>query len=573
MKIKNMKRNLKTAVLYLRVSTEEQANHGYSLEMQKKQCEEWVKAHGFTVVSTFIDAGKTGTNMNRKGIKDLLNYVKKNNVDIVLTWKLDRLSRSTLDFYAEIMSVLTKNNTTIATVVERIEDIHEISSVLVGVYLGQAEDEVKNTKRRTKDCMKSRAEKGYFLGKAPMGYKNETDKDGHGIIVPDTEIAHFIKRAFELRATGLYSYKNIGKELFKDGFKDKYGKPYPARKFEWMLSNPVYMGKVTWGKEIFDNGKHIPLVSPELFYRVQCLKSDNRRSKSSNELFTYSNYIKCAKCGCALVAEAKTGAHNSGTYIYYHCTNYKGQHEKQKNISQKLIDEAMQEALESFDISDKELKLVKKEVFNGVQELQQYEKTSLNSLKKQYDKLTDVISNGIKQKLSGELQIDNDTFNELHRKWQTEKDKLAIRISELSASSNDTMTRMNLLADFANRIPELYHKATPKEKRLIVATITDSIEYYDGILTIKLKPVFEHLRLIKAERMLSKNLYRTLETRTDSVKEDIVKNISTITQIEDYRTRKTLANIKKEPRIETQFVNGAPDGIRTHAYRNHNPRS
>ena len=150
---------------------------------------------------------------------------------------------------------------------------------------------------------------------------------------------------------------------------------------------------------------------------------------------------------------------------------------------------------------------------------------ALNAITKQYEKLTDVISNGIKQKLSGELQIDNHTFNEFHRKWQTEKDKLDVRISELSASSNGTMTRMNLLADFANRIPELYLKATPKEKRLIVATIIDSIEYYDGVLTVKLKPVFEHLRLIKAERMLSKNLCRTLEARTDRAKEDIVKNI------------------------------------------------
>ena len=179
-----------------------------------------------------------------------------------------------------------------------------------------------------------------------------------------------------------------------------------------------------------------------------------------------------------------------------------------------VIDKAIKEVLESFDISDKELKLVKKDVYKGVQELQQYEKQSLNSLKKQYEDLTDVISNGIKQKLSGALKIDNDTFNELQHKWQTEKDRLAIKISELSANSNDTMTRMNLLADFANRVPELYLKATPTEKRLIIATITDSIEYYDDVLTVKLKPMFEHLRLIKAERMLSENLYRTLETRS-----------------------------------------------------------
>ena len=421
--------------------------------------------------------------------------------------------------------------------------------------------------------MRSRAEQGYFLGKAPLGYLNAKDKDGHGIIIPDPDTAHYIKRAFELRATGIYSYKSLSKKMYEEGFMTKYGKPFPVRKFEWLLSNVAYIGKVQWGKEIFDNGKHEPLITHELFYRAQLMRGENRKSKSSNALFTYSNYIKCAKCGCSLVAEEKHGAHKSGTYIYYHCTNYKGQHERQKNISQKLIDEAMQEVLESFDISDKELKLVKKDVHKGIHELQQYEKQTLNSLKKQYEDLTEIISNGIKQKLSGELKVDNDTFNELQQKWQTEKDRLAIKISELSTNSNDTMTRMNILADFANHIPELYLKATPTEKRLIVATITDSIEYYDGKLTVKLKPIFEHLRLIKAERMLSENLYRTLETRSTKAKEGFCKTQDVINQIDDYRTRKTIINTKKEPHIETQFINGAGGGIRTHAYRNHNPRS
>ena len=123
-------------------------------------------------------------------------------------------------------------------------------------------------------------------------------------------------------------------------------------------------------------GKHEPIVTPELFYRAQLMRGEMRKSKSSNELFIYTNYIKCTKCGCAMVAESKMGAHKSGPYIYYHCTNYKGEHKRQKNISQKLIDEAMQEILESFDISDKELALVKKDVYKGLQELQKYEKNT-----------------------------------------------------------------------------------------------------------------------------------------------------------------------------------------------------
>lgn len=95
----------------------------------------------------------------------------------------------------------------------------------------------------------------------------------------------------------------------------------------------------------------------------------------------------------------------------------------------------------------------------------------------------------------------------------------------------------------------------------MLATITDSIEYYDGKLTVKFKPIFEHLRLIKAERMLSENLYRTLETRSTKAKEGFCKTQDIINQIVDYRTRKTIINTKKEPHIETQFINGASNRL------------
>jgi hypothetical protein len=74
--------------------------------------------------------------------------------------------------------------------------------------------------------------------------------------------------------------------------------------------------------------------------------------------------------------------------------------------------------------------------------------------------------------------------------------------------------------------------------------------------------MFEHLRLIKAEKMLSENLCRTLETRSQKAQEESAKNKDTITQIEDYRTRKTITNTKKELHIEAQFINGASDGKR-----------
>ena len=140
----------------------------------------------------------------------------------------------------------------------------------------------------------------------------------------------------------------------------------------------------------------------------------NRRPKG--DVKTYTGFIKCAKCGCAYTGLVKHGAHNSGTYTYYRCSNYNKVHTKERNISEHLIDEAMQEVLESFVISDEQLKRVKKSIFEAVSELQSYEHKSVKELQQQYDKLTDTIANAVKQKLTGELDIDDDTYNELMKK-------------------------------------------------------------------------------------------------------------------------------------------------------------
>lgn len=357
----------------------------------------------------------------------------------------------------------------------------------------------------------------------------------------------------------MFSLERTGKELAKYGFVNKYGKPYPKKRIEDILKNLVYVGKVTHGDDIFD-GIHEPIISSELFYRVQLMFNSTRKTRTHNEQFVYSNYIQCAKCNCHMIGILKHGAHNSGDYVYYHCSNYKKAHKKEKNIRQDLIDEAMQEVIESFDIPDSNLKNMKKQILDAVGDIQAYEHKSIDELNNQYKKITDIISNGVKQKISGKLEIDDSTFNELYRKWQREKDEISHKISNLSADSKDTMTRMNILTDFANRLPEIYLKATFEEKRLIITTITDSIIFDEesNKLSVKLKPIFEHLRQLKLQKKQAfsadiETLSGTLQTRSKSAKQALHNMPPEINHIKDYGTRKRLLNTKIEPNNKALF--------------------
>ena len=129
------------------------------------------------------------------------------------------------------------------------------------------------------------------------------------------------------------------------------------------------------------------------------------------------------------------------------------------------------------------------------------------------------------------------------------------------------MTRMNILADFANRVPELYLKASLDEKRMILTPITESIVIDEEAQTIrvKLKPVFEHLRQLKLQdkgcfTAEIKDLDGTLKSRSDRAKQALNNEHSDVNELEDYRTRKKLLNTKIEPNLDGSLKNNVDGG-------------
>lgn len=551
---------------YGRKSRKEKNNKAVSLDSQKDMCREYAKSKDCNFVY-FEDNNKTGDNLNRPGYKDMIAFIKSNKVECIVVWKFDRISRNLEDYFGTIQPTIKKHNTTIASVSQHVDDILQLEPIVLAMYIGMSAQEQKNTKDRYKTVADYRRKNGYVHGVAPIGYINTRDKDNRGIIEPDPNKAHYIKRIFELYATGMFSMERVGKEIAKYGFKNSQDKPYPKKRIEDILKNPVYMGKIGKSGRVPDDnnlipGVHTPIISEELFNRVRLMCSDTKKTRSHNEQYTYSNYIKCAKCGYSMVGILKHGEHNSGDYIYYHCTNYKKSHLREKNIKQEYLDEVMQEVLESFDISEFELKKIKKLVFNALDDLQEYELKSINELKRQYGKVVNSITSTIKEE-----SLNTETRKEIIAKLQAEKDEITRKIDNLSASSKDTTTRLSILVDYANRLPELYLKASVQEKRLILATITDSIVYDEdkNTLTVKLKPVFEQLRQrkLKEKQECTVNLQvltGTLETRSEQAKQGLKNMLRVVNKNEVYGTRQRLFQSKIEPLFETLELKIVEDG-------------
>lgn len=542
---------MKRAVLYIRVSTEEQKKKGFSIETQIKTCTDFAENEGYIVVSTFIEEGKSAKDLNRKQVQKLIKFCDnpKNNVNAIIVWRIDRLSRFNVDYHGTIRPILLKRGIALLSATEMNVNTIE-GDYMRNMMMCNAEYELSLIRFRTKENMKTIAEKGIMPCKAPIGYINKRNAEDKGIIVVDEKNAPYIKRAFELYSTGMYSYKTLGDELEKEGFiHPKTGKKYPARKFEHILKNKFYIGKFDWNGQEYD-GNQDPIISKELFYRVQDMFKDIDKTKKHNVQFAYTGLIKCAECDCYLTAEFKRGKSKKGHYIYYHCSNAKGIHTKLKNYREEYFDNTFANILDTISLGHKEVERLKILAKDYIKEFSEYEKNARNEITKQIDVLTNRIKQSYIAKLEGNIPfgMTEDDINALHKEWQEEKDRLVIKLSNTNVSSKFIYERMNQLLKFSEMLPELFLKATTEEKKLIITTITKSVKFDGNNVFVELKDTFKTLQNINRTY---KNALENSQVRTPSNSSITIKNGS----------------------FEPKKLTGASNGIRTHAYRNHNPRS
>ena len=176
-------------LIYYRVSTEEQATLGISLEQQDNACHRKAKEIQGNVDKVFHDDGVSAKTANRDGLQAMLEYCKKNykTIDFIIVYKVDRLTRNVND-YSTILVLLSKLNIRLISVTEAIDET-PAGQFIGNVMAANAQFDNQIRGERTRDCMLTKLEKGYWQWKAPIGYKNTKTKVGEKIVTPDPERA------------------------------------------------------------------------------------------------------------------------------------------------------------------------------------------------------------------------------------------------------------------------------------------------------------------------------------------------------------------------------------------------
>lgn len=305
---------MKKTVAYIRVSTLEQAKDGYSIKAQEEKIRAYSKAKDLDLIDIYIDDGYTGSNLDRPAIKRMLSSL--NNIDCVLVYKLDRLSRSQKEILYLVEDVFMKRDIDFISINETFDTSTAYGRAMIGMLAVFSQLERENIIQRTVLGKEQRAKEGYFAGGTPpLGYSYHSDS-----LIPNTSEISIVDKIYSHYISG-YGLNAISKKLYNEGHRGKNGGRISASKIRRILSNPIYAGYIAYGDSLY-KGKHVPIIAKSDFDTVQEIIrykrsiGDYKRSRDDTHIF--SGLLYCGICS------ARIFKRSMNRRDYYTCYSYHG---------------------------------------------------------------------------------------------------------------------------------------------------------------------------------------------------------------------------------------------------------
>jgi len=320
---------MKRVAIYIRVSTQEQADEGYSIPEQTERLKKYCEAMKWTVVQIYTDGGFTGSNINRPALSSLISDTKSNLVDIILVYKLDRLSRSQKDTLYLIEDVFLKNNVEFVSMCENFDTSSPFGRAMIGILSVFAQLEREQIKERLAMGHVGRAKEGYWRGGSgvPIGY----DFTDGNLIINEYEALQ-VKEIFDLFLQGK-SMNGIC-DIMRSKYSNKYSSWNNHGAISKILQNKIYIGAIKYKNNEYD-GQHVSIIQKDIFNTVQSKLKEYQKTftehyktpfRGSNLL---SGLVFCGTCG-ARYFTISTMSKIHGTYQYYKCYSRDGNRQMKK---------------------------------------------------------------------------------------------------------------------------------------------------------------------------------------------------------------------------------------------------
>ena len=323
--------------LYIRVSTQEQADEGYSIGAQTERLRAYCMARDWLVYDVYVDPGFSGSNTERPVLSKLIRDVKRGKLDMVLVYKLDRLSRSQKDTLLLIEDVFNKNNVGFVSINENFDTSTAFGRAMVGILSVFAQLEREQIKERTSMGRLERAKDGYWHGGGfdPIGY----DYVDGALIVNEYE-AMQVRKVFELFLDKQWPITRIRSYMEKN-FTNKHGSWHSHSSVVSTLTQGIVTGKIYYAGEVYE-GRHEAIIDDETLKRALARYEDIRWNKKDDKhkkrpfqaKHLLTGLLVCGHCGARYFAKGNySGRGENRRYLpYYTC------YSRAKTVRRMVID-------------------------------------------------------------------------------------------------------------------------------------------------------------------------------------------------------------------------------------------
>lgn len=464
------------AVYFARVSTRDQEESGYSLPAQERLLKEYAEKNDFVISKKFAVPESARGKHERKLFNELLEYLLAHpEIKTLICEKVDRITRNLKDA-VRLDDWINEDDTRQIHFVKQNLIVHKNAKsnekFMWDIYLALARQYSNNLSEEAKKGLNEKAEQGWYPGSHKRGYKT-TGEMGHKIWVIDDNVPYtkYIETAFVLYDTGNYTIRTVAKELFRQGWSIK-GEPVPIGEMHRLLTDPFYCGEFYFNGRLYKNAKHEPLISKELFYRVQSrLKRVYKAGKYRKHDFLFGGGIViCDECSRVVTWELQKG------HGYGHCTKFKTDCTQNKYIREEEIDKQLLVIFDGLKVTNPRLlEWVRKALKESHADESQYHEEIIQELDTRYK--------AVKKKLDVvyEDRVDGMISKEKYRQKEAEYEKQLEEILEakqkhMKANINYLKLGINIF-ELAQKGREIYEKLlTLDEKRELLNFVFSNLK-------------------------------------------------------------------------------------------------
>ena len=474
----------KDAVRYGRVSSKEQEKEGFSIPAQLKLLDHYAKSEGFRILRDFVDV-ETAKKPGRPGFDEMVKFLRRSSVRVLLVEKTDRLYRNLKDYVT--MDDLDLEIHFVKESVVLSKDSRSSEKFMHGIKVLMAKNYIDNLSEETKKGMLEKAEQSIYPSCAPLGYRNVMGTSGKRVVEPDPDIAPIISQVFSWYGTGQCSISEVTNRAQAAGLVSRGSrKPVSKSNIHLLLRKRFYTGYFDWKGKTY-KGSHEPLVSVALFERVQDIMDGRFLAKPrvDKHEFAFSGLVSCGHCGCALVAERK-----KGKYVYYHCTGNKGKC-PEPYAREEVLEQCFADLLKGLVFDDEVMDWVVDALHQSHADQKQFREESIARLQAEQTRIQARLDKLYEDRIDG--FIEPAFFERKQQEWMQSQARVTEQIANFQDANHNYFEDGVRLLELSKKAYFLFKKQNPHEKRRLLNFVCSNSTWKDRALTATFRQPFDSI--------------------------------------------------------------------------------